>query len=203
MKRWTNGLPGATKRLGAKMALRGLAASQPRMRPDIHDGPEQIAPLQRPDTLMQLSRSLISEVHLVRTAGPYILAQSRHAATLCYLSAFGGLCCKTILPVRAPRCVVAKSPPQHRTRVGKPRKVTRKKPAKNAMPSASERPFQSFLSLRASEIHWPSGWSLRTSPDQIVWLQISRESVHRLFQARRLLAQSSQCQVLRPLAPRR
>src|SRR5262249_7273134 len=71
--------------------------------------------------------------------------------------------------------------------IGKPRKVTRKKPAKNAMSSASERPFQSFLSLRASEIHWPSGWSLRTSPDQIVWLQISRESVHRLFQARRLL----------------
>src|SRR5215467_7858440 len=65
MKRWTNGLPGATKRLGAKMALRGLAASQPRMRADTHDGPEQIAPLQRPDTLMQLSRSLISEVHLV------------------------------------------------------------------------------------------------------------------------------------------
>src|SRR5262249_48623256 len=53
--------PGATKRLGAKMALRGLAASQPRMRADTHDGPEQVAPLQRPDTLMQLSRSLISE----------------------------------------------------------------------------------------------------------------------------------------------
>src|SRR5262249_58324656 len=65
MKRWTNGLPGATKRLGAIMALRGLSASQPRMRADTHDGPEQIAPLQRPDTLMQLSRSLISEVHLV------------------------------------------------------------------------------------------------------------------------------------------
>src|SRR5262245_50957389 len=98
--------------------------------------------------------------------------------------------------------VVAKSPPQHRTRAGKPCKVTRKKPAKNAMPSASERPFRSFLSVRASEVHWPSGWSLRTSPDQIARLQISRESVHRLFQARRLLAQSSQCQVLRPLAPR-
>src|SRR5262245_52716590 len=68
--------------------------------------------------------------------------------------------------------------------------------------SASERPFQSFLSVRYSEVHWPSGWSLRTSPDQIARLQISRESVHRLFQARRLLAQSSQCQVLRPLAPR-
>src|ERR1700756_617610 len=65
MKRWTNGLPGATKRLGAKMALRGLSASQPRMRADTHDGPEQIAPLQRPDTLMQLSRSSILEVHLV------------------------------------------------------------------------------------------------------------------------------------------
>src|SRR2546421_11327328 len=65
MKRWTNGLPGATKRLGAMMALRGLSASQPRMRADTHDGPEQIAPLQRPDTLMQLSRSLILEVHLV------------------------------------------------------------------------------------------------------------------------------------------
>jgi hypothetical protein len=65
MKRWTNGLPGATKRLGAIMALRGLSASQPRMRADTHDGPEQTAPLQRPDTLMQLSRSLILEVHLV------------------------------------------------------------------------------------------------------------------------------------------
>src|SRR5262249_41026894 len=47
------------------MALRGLSASQPRMRADTHGGPEQIAPLQRPDTLMQLSRSLILEVHLV------------------------------------------------------------------------------------------------------------------------------------------
>src|SRR5262249_19886957 len=65
MKRWTNGLPGATTRLGAMMALRGLSASQPRMRADTHDGPEQIAPLQRPDTLMQLSRSLILEIHLV------------------------------------------------------------------------------------------------------------------------------------------
>src|SRR5258707_4744323 len=74
MKRWTNGLPGATKRLGAMMALRGLSASQPRMRADTHDGPEQIAPLQRPDTLMQLSRSLSWKSILYRTAGPYILA---------------------------------------------------------------------------------------------------------------------------------
>src|SRR5262245_2845733 len=61
---------------GCHNGLRGLAASQPRMRADTHDGPEQIAPLQRPDTLMQLSRSSILEVHLVRTAGPYILAHS-------------------------------------------------------------------------------------------------------------------------------
>src|SRR5258708_35308044 len=74
MKRWTNGLPGATKRLGAMMALRGLSASQPRMRADTHDGPEQIAPLQRPDTLMQLSRSLSWKSILYRTAGPYIMA---------------------------------------------------------------------------------------------------------------------------------
>src|SRR6202045_4651850 len=42
MKRWTNGLPGATKRLGAMMAQRGLSGSQPRMRADTHDGPEQM-----------------------------------------------------------------------------------------------------------------------------------------------------------------
>jgi hypothetical protein len=79
MKRWTNGLPGATKRLGAIMALRGLSASQPRMRADTHDGPEQIAPLQRPDTLMQLSRSSILEVHLVPHGRAIHLAQSGHA----------------------------------------------------------------------------------------------------------------------------
>src|SRR5207244_2649533 len=80
MKRWTNGLPGATKRLGAIMALRGLSASQPRMRADIHDGPEQIAPLQRPDTLMQLSRSLILEVHLVPHGRAIHIGTSRRFA---------------------------------------------------------------------------------------------------------------------------
>src|SRR5262245_30946933 len=50
---------------GYQNGLRGLSASQPRMRADTHDGREPIAPLQRPDTLMQLSRSSILEVHLV------------------------------------------------------------------------------------------------------------------------------------------
>src|SRR5215203_3461191 len=40
MRRWTNGLPGATRRLGAMMAHRGLSASQPWMRADTHAGPE-------------------------------------------------------------------------------------------------------------------------------------------------------------------
>ena len=66
MKRWTNGLPGATMRLGAMMAQRGLSVSQPRMRADTHVGPELNAPLQRPDTLMQLSRSSFSEIRLVQ-----------------------------------------------------------------------------------------------------------------------------------------
>src|SRR5262252_6638371 len=90
MKRWTNGLPGATKRLGAKMALRGLAASQPRMRADTHDGPEQIAPLQRPDTLMQLSRSSILEVHLVPHGRAIHFGTKQTSQTCRSLSAFGG-----------------------------------------------------------------------------------------------------------------
>src|SRR5215471_8917966 len=52
------------------------------MRADTHDGPEQIAPLQRPDTLMQLSRSSISEVHLV----PHGRCGHREASSRCPLS---------------------------------------------------------------------------------------------------------------------
>jgi hypothetical protein len=64
MKRWTNGLPGATQRLGAKMAHRGLSLSESRMRADTHDGPEHNAPPQRPNTLLQLSRSSILDLCL-------------------------------------------------------------------------------------------------------------------------------------------
>ena len=75
MRRWTNGLPGATARLGAKMALRGLSVSQCRMRADTHPGPEHQCSTQRSDTLMQLSRSTAQYSALRRTAGPYILAR--------------------------------------------------------------------------------------------------------------------------------
>src|SRR5499433_3668977 len=99
MKRWTNGLPGATKRLGAKMALRGLAASESWVHADTHDGPEQIAPLQRPDTLMQLSRSSILEVHLVPHGRAIHFGTKRTSRDVRYLSAFGGTSasdCRTI-----------------------------------------------------------------------------------------------------------
>ena len=75
MRRWTNGLPGATARLGANLALRGLSVSQCRMRADTHPGPEHQCSTQRSDTLMQLSRSTAQHSALRRTAGPYKLAQ--------------------------------------------------------------------------------------------------------------------------------
>jgi hypothetical protein len=64
MKRWTNGLPGATKRLGANLALRGLSASQPGCARIPMMARSKIAPLQRPNTLLQLSRSSVLELRL-------------------------------------------------------------------------------------------------------------------------------------------
>src|SRR5712692_143869 len=59
MKRWTNGLPGATKGLGANLALRGLSVSQSGCARIPMMARSKIAPLQRPNTLMQLSRSSV------------------------------------------------------------------------------------------------------------------------------------------------
>ena len=64
MKRWTNGLPGAAKRLGAMMAQRGLSASQPGCAPISMTARSAKAPPQRPNTLLQLSRSTISDLCL-------------------------------------------------------------------------------------------------------------------------------------------
>ena len=90
MKRWTNGLPGATTRLGAIMALRGLSASQPWMRADTHDGPEQSAPHQRPDTLMQLSRSSLLEVRLATRGRAIHFGTFRTCQPCQPMSAVGG-----------------------------------------------------------------------------------------------------------------
>jgi hypothetical protein len=64
MRRWTNGLPGATKRLGAMMAHRGLSASQPGCARIPMTARSAKAPLQRPNTLLQLSRSTILDLCL-------------------------------------------------------------------------------------------------------------------------------------------
>src|SRR6266480_3586131 len=64
MMRWTNGLPSATTRLGAKMALRGLAASQPGCARIPMMVRSKRCSTKRPDTLMQLSRSSLSESRL-------------------------------------------------------------------------------------------------------------------------------------------
>jgi len=64
MMRWTNGLPDATTRLGAKMALRGLAASQPGCARIPMMVRSKRCSTKRPDTLMQLSRSSLSEIRL-------------------------------------------------------------------------------------------------------------------------------------------
>src|SRR6266498_1746426 len=89
MKRWTNGLPGAAKRLGAMMALRGLSGSQPGCARIPMMARSNIAPLKRPDTLMQLSRSPARHSTLHRAAGPYIpgtLAAHVRARTDCWTS---------------------------------------------------------------------------------------------------------------------
>src|SRR5262245_4572423 len=64
MMRWTNGLPSATTRLGAKMALRGLAASQPGCARIPMMVRSKRCSTKRPDTLMQLSRSSLLEIRL-------------------------------------------------------------------------------------------------------------------------------------------
>src|SRR5262245_53676997 len=74
---------------GCQNGLRGLSASQPRMRADTHDGPEQIAPLQRPDTLMQLSRSSILEVHLVPHGRAIHSGTFETSTDVRYTAAFG------------------------------------------------------------------------------------------------------------------
>lgn len=75
MKRWTNGLPGATKRLGAMMVGRDLSASQPGSARIPMMARSINAPLQRPNTLMQLSRSSILEFRLATHGRAIHLAQ--------------------------------------------------------------------------------------------------------------------------------
>src|SRR6266508_1450510 len=90
MKRWTNGLPGAAKRLDAMMAIRGLSGSQPGCARIPMMARSNIAPLKRPDTLMQLSRSPARHSTLHRAAGPYIMALSGRSVRCGNSAANGG-----------------------------------------------------------------------------------------------------------------
>src|SRR5262245_4201790 len=95
------------------------------MRADTHDGPEQDAPHQRPDTLMQLSRSSLLDLHLatrgraihygtfcditrrpshVRFRGEAVVSQTSAEVRVCPQAAVGGLLfCVAILLIRSPR----------------------------------------------------------------------------------------------------
>src|SRR5216684_8205185 len=79
MKRWTNGLPGATKGLGANLALRGLSVSQSGCARIPMMARSKIAPLQRPNTLMQLSRSSVLELPLATRGRAIQIAPNRPA----------------------------------------------------------------------------------------------------------------------------
>src|SRR5713226_1688494 len=90
MKRWTNGLPGATKGLGANLALRGLSVSQSGCARIPMMARSKIAPLQRPNTLMQLSRSSVLELPLATRGRAIHRGTSQTYQDVRYLAAFGG-----------------------------------------------------------------------------------------------------------------
>src|SRR5262245_1727250 len=64
MRRWTNGLPGATQRLGAMMTHRGLSASQPWMRADTQRGPERNRSTSEAEYIDAALTFALSELHL-------------------------------------------------------------------------------------------------------------------------------------------
>src|SRR5215471_10040359 len=64
MRRWTNGLPGATQRLGAMMTQRGLTASQRWMRADPHRGPERKRSTSEAEYIDAAFTFALSELHL-------------------------------------------------------------------------------------------------------------------------------------------
>src|SRR5215813_4891472 len=90
MKRWTNGLPGATKRLGAMMAHRGLSASQPGCARIPMTARSAKAPPQRPNTLLQLLRSTILDLCLATHGRAIHYGTSRHFTATQHFDRFGG-----------------------------------------------------------------------------------------------------------------
>src|SRR5262249_55966870 len=77
MRRWTNGLPGATQRLGAMMTQRGLSASQPWMRADTHPGPEHNRSTAEAEYIAAALTFALSELHLAPHGRAIHMAQMR------------------------------------------------------------------------------------------------------------------------------
>ncbi len=94
MMRWTNGLPSATTRLGAKMALRGLAASQPGCARIPMMVRSKRCSTKRPDTLMQLSRSSLLEAPSCNARPGHTW---RYDAVTCHALQSANLRCPAIL----------------------------------------------------------------------------------------------------------
>src|SRR5262245_2886443 len=61
------------------------------MRADTHDGPEQDAPHQRPDTLMQLSRSSLLDLHLATRGRAIHIGASATSRGISVMSASRGI----------------------------------------------------------------------------------------------------------------
>src|SRR5262245_44859581 len=81
MRRWTNGLPGATQRLGAMMTQRGLTASQPWMRADPHRGPEHNRSTSEAEYIDAAFTFALSELHLAPHGRAIHLGTTRGIST--------------------------------------------------------------------------------------------------------------------------
>jgi hypothetical protein len=90
MRRWTNGLPGATQRLGAIMTQRGLSASQPWMRADTHHGPEHNRSTSEAEYIDAALTFALSELHLAPHGRAIHMALLSRTAAIREQSAVGG-----------------------------------------------------------------------------------------------------------------
>src|SRR5262249_25137072 len=91
MKRWTNGLPGATQRLGAMMAQRGLSASQPWMRADPHRGPERNRSTLEAEYIDAALTFALSDLHLAPHGPALAMAQRRSPGMSAFAPLSGAL----------------------------------------------------------------------------------------------------------------
>src|SRR5262249_55342596 len=91
MKRWTNGLPGATQRLGAMMAQRGLSASQPWMRADPHRGPERNRSTLEAEYIDAALTFALSDPHLAPHGRAIQIGTTRKSRNVRFRAAISGI----------------------------------------------------------------------------------------------------------------